>query len=117
MRKLLLFNLFASLAFVAFTQNKNLVVKTENGLVQGVLETSGVRSFKGIPFAAPPVGDLRWSEPQPVKNWSGVRKADHFGPRAMQQPIFTDMVFRSDGIMKVCLYLMVWAPTNNGTRK
>src|SRR6476661_7411837 len=81
-------------------------VKTENGILEGVLE-SGIRTFKGVPFAAPPVGDLRWKEPQPVKNWNGVRKADHFGPRAVQAPIFGDMAFRSDGMSEDCLYLNV----------
>lgn len=90
--------------------NSGLHVRTANGVVEGVLEKSGVRSFKGIPYAAPPVGDLRWREPQPAKNWSGVLKADHYGPRAMQTNIFGDMNFRSDGVSENCLYLNVWAP-------
>ena len=117
MRKLLLFTIIFSFSFLAFSQNKSLVVKTENGLVEGTLEASGIRSFKGIPFAAPPVGDLRWKEPQPVKNWEGVRKADHFGPRAMQPPIFSDMVFRSNGMSEDCLYLNVWSPSNSNNGK
>jgi len=92
-------------------------VTTANGAVEGVAEKSGVRSFKGIPFAAPPVGDLRWKEPQPVKNWTGVRKADKFGPRAMQRPIFGDMNFRSDGVSEDCLYLNVWTPAKTGTER
>ena len=92
-------------------------VKTANGVVEGVAEKSGIRSFKGIPFAAPPVGDLRWKEPQPVKNWTGVRKADKFGPRAMQRPIFGDMNFRSDGVSEDCLYLNVWTPAKTGTER
>jgi para-nitrobenzyl esterase len=101
----------------SFGQNNNLVVKTANGLVEGKLESSGVRSFKGIPFAAPPVGKFRWREPQPVVNWDGVRKTDHFGPRAMQAPIFGDMGFRSDGMSEDCLYLNVWSPSNAGNKK
>ncbi len=89
-------------------------VQTANGVVEGVLEKSGVRSFKGIPFAAPPVGNLRWKAPQPVQNWQGVRKADQFGPRAMQAPIFGDMNFRSNGMSEDCLYLNVWAPAKKG---
>ena len=84
-------------------------VKTANGILEGI-DDSGIRTFKGIPFAAPPVGDLRWKEPQPVKNWEGVRKADKFGPRAMQRAIFGDMGFRSDGMSEDCLYLNVWTP-------
>ncbi|WP_461043772.1 carboxylesterase/lipase family protein [Spirosoma harenae] len=92
-------------------------IKTANGAVEGVTEASGIRAFKGIPFAAPPVGDLRWKEPQPVKNWQGVRKTDHFGPRAMQRPIFGDMGFRSDGMSEDCLYLNVWTPAKSANEK
>ncbi len=87
-----------------------LQVTTVNGIVQGTLEKSGVRSFKGIPYAAPPVGALRWKAPQPAASWTGVRTCDHFGPRAMQPPIYSDMVFRSDGMGEDCLYLNVWVP-------
>jgi para-nitrobenzyl esterase len=85
-------------------------VKTIHGIIAGVTGKSGVRSFKGIPYAAPPLGELRWKEPQDAADWSGVRVCDHFGPRAMQPPIFSDMVFRSDGMSEDCLYLNVWAP-------
>ncbi|REA57385.1 carboxylesterase family protein [Dyadobacter luteus] len=91
--------------------------KTANGLVEGVTESSGVRSFKGIPFAAPPVGSLRWREPQPVKNWQGIRKTNKFGPRAMQNAVFGDMGFRSDGMSEDCLYLNVWTPAKSATEK
>lgn len=87
--------------------------KTVNGIIEGSVSPSGVRSFKGIPFAAPPVGNLRWKEPQPVKNWSGVRKAVKFGPRAMQLPVFGDMNFRSEGMSEDCLYLNVWTPAKS----
>src|SRR3954447_13959713 len=89
-----------------------LQVKTANGILEGTYE-SGIRIFRGIPFAAPPVGDLRWKEPQPVKNWQGVRKADKFGPRAMQRPVFGDMDFHSDGVSEDCLYLNVWTPAKS----
>ena len=86
-------------------------VTTANGIVEGItLPGTGIRSFRGIPFAQPPVGELRWKEPQPVQSWSGVRKAGKFGPRAMQKPIFSDMVFRSNGVSEDCLYLNVWTP-------
>src|SRR5512132_3010028 len=85
-------------------------VKTDAGLVQGTAPSSaGVRAFKGIPFAAPPVGDLRWKAPQPVTPWTGVRKADAFGARCMQGRIFGDMIFR-DELSEDCLYLNVWTP-------
>ncbi|GGB95031.1 carboxylesterase/lipase family protein [Dyadobacter sediminis] len=92
-------------------------VKTNNGVVEGVVEQSGIRSFKGIPFAQPPVGELRWKEPQPVKNWQDVRKTNKFGPRAMQNPVFGDMGFRSDGMSEDCLYLNVWTPAKSANEK
>ncbi|MBX7172224.1 MAG: carboxylesterase family protein [Pyrinomonadaceae bacterium] len=93
-------------------------VKTANGVVEGTgKQKSGVRMFKGIPFAAPPVGDLRWKPPQPVKTWAGIRDATKFGPRCMQQSVFSDMVFRSNGMSEDCLYLNVWTPANNNKEK
>ncbi|MDX2045675.1 MAG: carboxylesterase family protein, partial [Chitinophagaceae bacterium] len=59
-------------SFIVMAQSKVNQAKTINGIAEGTLEKSGIVSFKGIPFAAPPVGDLRWKEPQPVKNWEGV---------------------------------------------
>ncbi len=91
-------------------------VKTVNGILEGV-NVSGIRTFKGVPFAAPPIGSLRWREPQPVKNWTDTRKADKFGPRAMQRPLFGDMNFRSDGMSEDCLYLNVWTPAKTGTER
>ena len=93
-------------------------VKADNGVIEGAgRQSSGVRIFKGIPFAQPPVGDLRWKEPQPVSNWSGVRPAKQFGPRCMQAPIFDDMVFRSNGMSEDCLYLNVWTPAKTGKER
>jgi para-nitrobenzyl esterase len=89
-------------------------VVTTNGVVEGTSETgSGIRSFKGIPFAAPPVGELRWKPPQPVISWEGVRNANQFGPRAMQLPVFGDMSFRSNGMSEDCLSLNVWTPATS----
>jgi para-nitrobenzyl esterase len=78
---------------------------------------TGLNEFKGIPYAAPPVGSLRWKPPQPVATWTGVRRADHFGPRCMQKPKFSDMVFRSDGMSEDCLYLNVWTPAHRQGEK
>ncbi|HEY5444802.1 MAG TPA: carboxylesterase family protein, partial [Pyrinomonadaceae bacterium] len=94
------------------------VVKTANGPIQGTgRQPSGVRIFKGIPFAAPPISDLRWKEPQPVKNWTDIRKADQFGPRCMQAPVFGDMGFRANGMSEDCLYLNVWTPAKSGKER
>jgi para-nitrobenzyl esterase len=92
-------------------------VKIANGVLQGATEKSGVHSFKGIPFAQPPVGDLRWKEPQPPKNWTGVRAADKFGPQAMQRFMYSDMLFRSAGVKEDCLYLNVWTPAKTAKDK
>jgi para-nitrobenzyl esterase len=86
-------------------------VKTDAGEVEGKTTADGkVQEFLGIPFAAPPVGDLRWKEPQPVKPWKGVRQTTEFGARCMQTNIFPDMVFRDSGPSEDCLYLNVWTP-------
>src|SRR5437764_99272 len=93
-------------------------VETANGIVEGTTdESSGLRIFKGIPFAEPPVGELRWKPPQPVKNWKGVRRADRFGPRAMQLRLFGDMGFRSNGMSEDCLYLNVWTPVQSDNQR
>ena len=83
--------------------------RTTNGVIEGVI-SQGVRTYKGIPFAAPPAGDLRWKPPQPAASWDGVRPATGFGPRCMQGRIFDDMIFRDEGPSEDCLYLNVWAP-------
>lgn len=92
-------------------------VKIANGILEGTTAETGINIYKGVPFAAPPVGILRWKAPQPVVNWEGVRKADQFGPRAMQLPVFGDMNFRSNGMSEDCLYLNVWAPAKSDTER
>ena len=88
------------------------IATIDSGKLQGVAETGqkSLNIFRGIPFAAPPVGDLRWREPQPVVPWPGIRQAKEFGPRCMQQPLFSDMMFRSPAPSEDCLYLNVWTP-------
>src|SRR5438067_811562 len=86
-------------------------VKTANGILEGTgPQASGIREFKGVPFAEPPIGNLRFAAPQPPKNWSGVRQAHDFGPRCMQQALFGDMGFRSNGMSEDCLHLNIWTP-------
>ncbi|HWS85985.1 MAG TPA: carboxylesterase family protein [Pyrinomonadaceae bacterium] len=93
-------------------------MKTTAGVVEGLGRgASGVRAFKGIPYAAAPVGELRWRPPQAVKSWEGVRRAEKFGPRCMQHPVFGDMNFRSDGMSEDCLYLNVWTPAKRAGEK
>jgi para-nitrobenzyl esterase len=87
-------------------------VKVEGGVIEGTAGAdSAVRIFEGVPYAAPPVGVLRWQAPQPVAQWDGVRKADQFGARCYQGDIFHDMIFRDKGISEDCLYLNIWTPS------
>ena len=92
-------------------------VKTKNGTVEGTAEASGVRVYRGIPFAAPPVGGLRWKPPQPAQNWSGVRPGDKFGAQCMQRRVFSDMVFRASGMSEDCLFLNVWTPAKSADER
>ena len=80
-------------------------IRTDAGLLQGVHEDDLV-VYRGVPFAAPPVGDLRWKAPRPVKPWSGARRADALGPACMQSP--NDSLGAS--VSEDCLYLNIWRP-------
>jgi para-nitrobenzyl esterase len=94
----------------------SLTVLTDGGKLQGNLSSDGhVRAFLGIPYAAPPVGPLRWKPPQPAPKWSGVRSATSFGPRCMQTHVYTDMVFRDSGPSEDCLTLNVWTPAGKNS--
>lgn len=108
--------LFVSFGIFAQLSSDAPKVITANGVIEGI-NSSGVKIFKGVPFAAPPVGELRWKEPQAVQNWEGVKKTDKFGPRAMQLPIFGDMNFGSDKMSEDCLYLNIWTPAVSAKEK
>lgn len=92
------------------------VVKTESGPVSGFSSgTPAVRVYEGIPYAAPPVGVLRWRPPQPPVAWAGVRKADHFSASCMQtirgeHLPWTREFMAQYPISEDCLYLNVWTP-------
>ncbi len=90
-------------------------LQIQGGTIEGALSPDGrTRVFKGVPYAAPPVGALRWQPPQPVKPWTGVRSAREFAPRAMQVPLWPDMIFHDAGPSEDCLYLNVWVPAEAG---
>src|SRR6516165_7305556 len=85
-----------------------LVVQTPSGSVAGVPRMVSV--FRGIPFAAPPIGELRWRPPSPPTKWRDVRQADQFGPDPVQTPL--PMMPRRDNRMSEdCLTLNIWTPT------
>lgn len=86
------------------------VVETAYGQVEGRLQ-KGVRVFKGIPYAAPPVGALRWRPPSPPAAWTGAHDAGAFGPACLQ-PERPDGLRTSDAQSEDCLTLNVWTPTN-----
>jgi beta-glucosidase len=97
-------------------------VHTQTGLVSGTTNTDGdVHIYKGIPFAAPPVGNLRWKEPQPVASWDGVRKCDAFGASPMQDAprsfgvYTTEFLIPAQPISEDCLYLNVWTAAGSPT--
>ncbi|WP_158771400.1 carboxylesterase/lipase family protein [Paraglaciecola sp. L1A13] len=93
-------------------------VRTQFGLLSGTSdEQKHISAFKGIPFAAPPVGEFRWQPPQPVSAWQGVREAKNFASRPMQNPIYSDMQFRSENTSEDSLYLNVWTPQVNNKSK
>jgi len=90
--------------------------KIKNGTIEGLYDTkSGLQLYLGVPFAKPPVGNLRWKAPQPPDNWTGVKQTKAFGPRAVQGIVFGDMASRSNGISEDCLYLNVWTPAKRNT--
>ena len=113
------------LLFVTITSNaqennnNNLAVQTkiENGIIEGNFDTkTGIQKYFGVPFAKPPVGDLRWKAPKPLDNWKGIKQTKKFGPRPVQADIFGDMESRSDGLSEDCLYLNVWTPAKRNTK-
>lgn len=92
----------------------NLTIKTDKGKIHGKLSDDGqVRIFLGVPYATPPLGELRWKPPQTDFKWRGVREATSFGFRCMQPDIFHDMHFRDPGESEDCLTLNVWTPAKD----
>ena len=90
-----------------------ITVKTQQGKVQGKTINDGkVKAFLGMPYAAAPVGDLRWKAPQPPAKWKGVRDAGKFGAHCAQGRVFDDMVFQDAGPSEDCLFLNVYAPAD-----
>jgi para-nitrobenzyl esterase len=109
---------FSAIVILPFTLcgASSLKVKTASGVVEGK-QDGPVRAFLGIPYAAPPLGDLRWKAPQPVAQWKETRKTTEFTSRCMQGNAFPDMIFRDSGSSEDCLYLNVWTATKDAKAK
>src|ERR1700690_4262824 len=91
----------------------SLTVKVEQGKVHGkTLNDGKVKAFLGLPYAAPPVGNLRWKAPEEPAKWKGERDATKFGAHCAQGHVFDDMVFQDAGPSEDCLFLNVYAPAD-----
>ena len=84
--------------------------KVEQGLLQGTVE-EGLTVYRGIPFGAPPTGELRWRSPRPAIPWEGVRRADTFAPECVQR----SGAGESPSMSEDCLYLNVWTPAKSAS--
>jgi para-nitrobenzyl esterase len=116
-RTRLFFAIFAAVVFAAVPVLAQIsTAKVTGGVVEGVVK-DGIASFKGVPFAAPPVGELRWRSPQPVKPWTGVKKADEFAPGPMQDTSFGAKLGGSQKVSEDCLYLNVWTGAKKAAGK
>ena len=123
-RSLLLLSIILSLTSWS-QKNSNPVLTIKGGKVKGVeTPTKGIIAYKGIPFAVPPVGKLRWKEPQPVVPWKGVKTADKYGAAAMQitwdPQSFYGKEWRASGSVPFnedCLYLNIWTPAAGDKNK
>ncbi|MET4108288.1 carboxylesterase family protein [Hymenobacter sp. UYP22] len=96
---------------------RNHRAQVATGLLEGEAGAGNIHIFRGIPFAAPPVGSLRWRAPQPAASWAGVRSARAFGPKPMQLPVYGDMNSRAAGMGEDCLYLNVWTPARTSRER
>jgi para-nitrobenzyl esterase len=103
--------LLAMIAAALWADEMPAPVKVEGGLVQGAVE-SGLTVYRGVPFAAPPVGDLRWRAPEPAAKWEGVRQALKFGPSCVQG-MRAPAAGQGPETGEDCLYLNVWTPAKS----
>ncbi|MGC2637960.1 MAG: carboxylesterase family protein [Acidobacteriaceae bacterium] len=108
--------LMAASFVAAQAQTPLLQTKIDSGSLQGSAD-NGVASFKGIPFAAPPVGNLRWRPPQPAAAWTGVRAATQYGSDCMQLPFPSDAAPLGTPPAEDCLYMNVWTPAHSAKQK
>jgi len=129
-RKLFVPLISLAICIVAFSTIKKVPphafdkIKVEGGEITGIVNGGGdIHIFKGVPFAAPPVGALRWQEPQPVAPWTGVKACDKLGPSPMQakpKPFSmwtSEFLIPEEPISEDCLYLNVWTGANSNKEK
>ena len=114
MKKVLLAIAIAAMPLAGLAASST--VKVEQGTLQGTAE-QGLTVYRGVPFAAPPVGDLRWRAPQPAAKWEGVRKADKFAPQCVQSMGPPRQGEEAPAMSEDCLYLNVWSPANSSSSK
>ena len=121
MRKIVLSAIVLIVSAFAFAQTRTAPVKVEGGMIEGVV-IDGVSTYLGIPFAAPPVGELRWKKPQPVQPWQGVRLCDRFAPAPMQNmnarrpKVWKNVAEMNPTTSEDCLYLNVFAPAKKSEK-
>ena len=108
----------AALVVSTAVRADSLTVKTEQGKVHGKAINDGkVNAFLGLPYAAAPVGELRWKAPQPPAKWQGEPDASKFGAHCAQGRVFDDMIFQDGAASEDCLFLNVYAPAEAGKSK
>lgn len=124
MKRLLILFILCLGAFNAIAQNNLRVVQTQAGKISGtVSKDNSIHIFKGIPFAAPPVGDLRWKAPQPVKPWQGVKACTQFAKSPIQAKpnefgVYTrEFLIKDEPLSEDCLYLNVWTGARSSKEK
>ena len=116
MKTWLMIAILAALPAAAAAEPFPVQVKIDSGTLAGAA-ADGVLSFKGVPFAAPPVGALRWRAPQPAAAWSGVRPATEYGHDCMQEPFPSDAAPLGTKPAEDCLVMNVWRPAASAARK
>jgi para-nitrobenzyl esterase len=117
LKSVVLFLLGTTLAFSQTDNSLPVQATIQTGVIEGNYNvTNGISTYFGIPFAQPPVGDLRWKAPAPAASWEGVRETKKFGPRPVQGMVFGDMNSWSAGVSEDCLTLNVWTPAKRNSR-